>query len=296
MDFFSANRVSFYVLGTITFLLLFYSFFFSPPRDFPTETIVKIEQGKSLRSVSLKLKNEHIIRSRLIFEAFVILLDKERRVIEADYYFENKLSVWRVAERISNGEHHMAPIIVTIPEGFDVAQIADTFSSKLENFNKNKFLLEAKGLEGKLFPDTYFFLNTDTEIDVIKSMSANFEKKIIPIRPAIINSKKTEREIVIMASLIEGEAKGENDRGFISGILWRRLDLGMLLQVDVELETYKTKGLPKSPISNPGLRAIQAAIYPQKSPYLYYLHDKAGEIHYAKSFIEHQANIKKYLK
>ena len=95
---------------------------------------------------------------------------------------------------------------------------------------------------------------------------------------------------------MEREAKGEADRGFISGILWKRLGIGMPLQVDAVPSTYNTKGLPKSPIANPGLMSIKTAIYPEESPYLYYLHDKEGKIHYAKNFTEHKANIAKYLK
>jgi len=70
----------------------------------------------------------------------------------------------------------------------------------------------------------------------------------------------------------------------------------MPLQVDSAPDTYKTKGLPKSPIGNPGIAAIKAAMYPQSSPYLYYLHDKSGNIHYAKTFAQHQENVLKYLK
>ena len=127
-------------------------------------------------------------------------------------------------------------------------------------------------------------------------MRANFEKKILTLKPDIALSGKTEKEIIIMASLIEGEAKGDADREIISGILWRRITIGMPLQVDVALTTYKTKGLPNSPINNPGLEALKAAIYPKSSSYLYYLHDKKGVIHYAKSFNEHQKNVLKYLK
>ncbi len=290
------NKNIFYALGIIAFLVFLNSVFFSTPIDFPVGTIFKVEQGDTLRNISLKLKNQHIINSRTAFEAFVIIFGREKNVIVADYYFENKLPVYEVALRISRGEHRMAPVVITIPEGFNIVQIADAFAPKLLNFDKSKFLLEAQGLEGYLFPDTYFFLTTDTEIDVIKSMSENFNKKIQPIRPSITSSGKTEKEIVIMASLIEGEAKGDMDRAFISGILWKRLSIGMPLQVDVAPDTYKTRGLPKNPIGNPGLAAIQAAIYPQKSAYLYYLHDKNGDIHYAKSFFEHRQNVLKYLK
>ena len=116
------------------------------------------------------------------------------------------------------------------------------------------------------------------------------------LKPEIISSLKTEADIIKMASLIEGEAKGDADRGLISGILWKRIKIGMPLQVDSALETYKTKGLPKSPIDNPGLAAIKAAILPQSSSYLYYLHDKNGNVHYAKSYVEHEQNVLKYLK
>lgn len=285
-----------YTLSIVAFLVFFHFLFLNAPTDFPLGTIVKIEPGMSLQSVSLKLKNEHIIRSRLAFEAFVIIFGREKRVISTDYYFENKLPVYEIARRISKGEHHIAPIVVTIPEGFDINQIADTVAPKLENFDRDKFLLEAKKLEGYLFPDTYFFLTNADEGDVISSMSDNFGKKITPLFPEIVSSGKTGKDIIIMASIVEREAKGDIDRGVISGILWKRLSIGMPLQVDAALQTYKVKGLPKSPIGNPGLLAIKVAIHPQSSPYLYYLHDKDNNIHYAKSFSEHRENISKYLK
>lgn len=99
-----------------------------------------------------------------------------------------------------------------------------------------------------------------------------------------------------MASILEREAKGDQDREQISGILWKRLSIGMALQVDAAPETYKERGLPDSPIGNPGLESIYASLYPKTTPYLYYLHDKQGMIHYARSFAEHKANIAKYLK
>jgi len=290
------KKNAFYLLSLVLFLILFYFFFLSAPKNFPVGIVVKIEPGMSLRGVSLKLKNEQIIRSRVAFEAFVIIFDREKRIISTDYYFENKISVYEIARRISKGEHDMAPVSVTIPEGFDTNQIADTFAKKLASFSKVKFQLEAKGLEGYLFPDTYFFLTTNNEKDVIESMSKNFTKKITPLLPEIILSNKTEKDIIIMASIIEREAKGDADRGVISGILWKRISINMPLQVDAAPETYKTKGLPESPIGNPGLEAIKASIHPINSSYLYYLHDNDGNIHYAKSFSEHVKNKLKYLK
>ncbi|MEK7080807.1 MAG: endolytic transglycosylase MltG [Patescibacteria group bacterium] len=290
------KKVVFCAVGLIVFLSLFYFLFLSAPGNFPLGTIVKIEPGMGLHSVSSILKKQHIIRSRVAFEILVIIWGGEKHIISADYLFENKLSAFEVARRVSGGKHHMAPVAVTIPEGFDVNQIGDIAALELANFNKAKFLLGAKDKEGYLFPDTYFFFNNANETDVIKSMSDNFEKKINPLLPEIISSGQTKKDIVIMASIIEREAKGEIDRGVISGILWKRISIGMPLQVDSAPETYKVKGFPESPIGNPGLEAIKAAIYPQSSPYFYYLHDKKGNIHYARNFTEHSKNVVKYLK
>jgi len=279
----------------IIFAVFFYFLFLKAPADFPVGAIVNIADGTNLRSVSLKLQNEHIIESRTAFEAFTIIYGGEKHIIPADYLFEDREPVWEVARRISRGERHLAPVKVTIPEGFNVSDVANAFVQKLANFNKEKFMLLAKAKEGYLFPDTYFFFTTDTEKEVLLSMSKNFEKKITPLIPEIISSGKNEKDIIVMASIIEGEAKGDADRGIIAGILWNRIKVGMPLQVDSAPETYKIKGLPKTPIGNPGLLAIESAIFPQSSPYLYYLHDQNSLIHYAKTFAEHKANIKKYL-
>jgi UPF0755 protein len=299
LEYSKASQNKKYITYTIVFFVLFFLFYYlflSAPKNFPSGASVTIEHGMSLRSVSLKLKDQHVIRSRIAFEAFVIIFDKEKGIISTYYYFENKLPVYKIAERMVRGRHGMAPISVTIPEGFDVSQIANAFAEKLINFNKSEFLFLAEDLEGYLFPDTYFFLSTEGEKEVVASMSKNFEKKIAPLLPEIAISGKSEKNIVVMASIIEREAKGDTDRDIISGILWKRISIGMPLQVDAAPDTYKTKGLPDDPIGNPGFLSIKAAINPKNSPYLYYLHDKEGNIHYAKTFSEHVKNKLKYLK
>ncbi|MES2315296.1 MAG: endolytic transglycosylase MltG [Patescibacteria group bacterium] len=293
-SFIRKNRNIFYISGAGILLLIIYFFLLRAPSDFPVGAIINIEEGKGLHSVSRDLESENIIKSRVAFEFFVMLYGGEKHIIPADYLFEHPTPVFEVARRISRGERHLAPVAVTIPEGFNILEEADAFTAKLPNFNKANFLTAAE--EGYMFPDTYFFFTTDTEADALRLMKANFEKKVAPLRPEIAAAGKSEKQIIIMASVIEKEAKGNADRALISGILWRRLAIGMPLQVDAALETYKSRGLPKDPICNPGLDAIVAAIHPEKSGYLYYLHDKDGVVHFAKSFAEHQANIKKFLK
>lgn len=194
---------------------------------------------------------------------------------------------------------------VTIPEGYTVKDIAEKFN-RFNNFDKENFLKIAK--EGYLFPDTYFLTGKETEENIIKKMEENFKIKAGEARP----------EIIIMASLLEREARTIEDRKIISGILWKRLEAGMPLQVDAifsyiidktsaELtlddlkidslyNTYLYKGLPLAPICNPGLDAIDAAENPIDSLYWYYLSDKNSIIHYAKTFEEHKQNKFRYLR
>ena len=290
------KNIIIFVILVVLFLVLFYIFFISPPRDFPEQTILNVSKGSTLTSISEDLKNEHVIRSKVLFQAFVIVYGGEKHIAEGDYLFENKLPVFEVARRIVKRDRHLAPVAVTIPEGFDNNEISLAYGAKLRNFNKEKFLIEAKSKQGYLFPDTYFFFTTDNEENVLKYMSDNFDKKIKGVLHDIALSGKSEKDIIIMASIIEREAKGDNDRGIISGILWNRISKKMPLQVDAAPETYKERGLPLGSICNPGLEAIQAAIKPVKSHYLYYLHDKNGGIHYAVTFAEHKLNKIKYLK
>lgn len=294
MAFPSNKKAFFWLIGLILLVLIFF-FFFSAPGDFPAGAIVKIPEGANLRSVSRLLVTEHIIRSPVLFEAFVMIYGGEKHIIPTDYLFEESTPVFEVARRISRGDRHLAPISVTIPEGWNTDEMADAFSAKLPNFDKVKFKAAASAKEGYLFPDTYFFFPDDNEEEAIRLMTENFEKKVEPVRADIIRTGHSEKEIIIMASLIEREAEGDGDRKYISGILWRRIKLGIALQADAAPETYKSRGLPKRPLGNPGLLAIQAAIHPEISDYLYYLHDKEGGIHYAKTFEEHKRNKMLYL-
>jgi UPF0755 protein len=290
------SRAFLYFAAGAVLLALFYFLFISAPFYFKPGSILSIEEGMSLRKVSLTLKEDKLIRSRVAFETFVIIYGGERHMVIGDYLFDQKLPVFEIARRIARGEHHLPPVKVTIPEGFDNQDIAKALSVKLTNFDSSVFLSEAADKQGYLFPDTYFFFSTSDQEDALKYMESNFTKKIAPLLPDIAASGHSESDIIVMASIIEREAEGDADREYISGILWKRLSLGMPLEVDAAPETYKTKGLPAEPVSNPGLLAIKAAIHPSDSPYLFYLHDKNGNIHYAKTFAEHKANELKYLK
>jgi UPF0755 protein len=155
---------------------------------------------------------------------------------------------------------------------------------------------------------------------MIQAMKANFNAQIAEpaVHEKIVASGVTLHDLIIMASLIEKEAPDTQNREIISGILWKRLSLGMPLQVDAVFpyitgkpvnqitqadytinspyNTYTHVGLPPGPITNPGLDAITAAAAPTSTPYLYYLSDKQGNFHYSKTLQEQVSNEKKYLK
>jgi UPF0755 protein len=197
-------------------------------------------------------------------------------------------------------------------------QISNILSPKLKNFSEVDFLKYSPEKEGYLFPDTYFFgLNADSA-DVIKEMQDNFNGKIKTVEPEMIAFGKPENDVITMASILEEEARTQEDWQIISGILWKRIKIGMPLQVDSTLgfvtgkpssqltvsdlkmdspyNTYTNKGLPPTPIASPGLQTITAALTPTPTPYLYYLSDQNGVIHYAASFADHIRNREKYLK
>lgn len=297
------------------FVFLYY-FFISAPML--SEKKVDVTEGFSLMQISSLLKKEHIIRSENVFRIVTILSSGGSSIKAGTYLFGGKENVLEVSNRLAKADYGVPVEKVTVTEGMDSHDIVRLISTKLPSLDSEKLENSTKRKEGYLFPDTYFIPLSATNDDVIKMMSSNFERKISAIDFSISKTSKDVNEILTMASIIEGEAKTDVDRKIISGILWKRINIGMPLQVDatfmyingkasLELtkkdlsidspyNTYKNKGLPPTPINNPGLEAIQAAMFPTESPYLYYLSDRDGVMHYAKNFEEHKKNKEKYLK
>ena len=294
------------------------SVFLIPPKKFPVGETISVERGAPLGSVSLRFKERNLIRSQFVFKICMVASGGDRHIVAGDYLFKEPLNVCTVAWRVAHGLSGVPAVRITIPEGTSNQGIADIIAPKLSKFDKEFFLNRARSIEGFLFPDTYFFSSGAGANDVIKVMNEEFKKKIEPWTPLIGTAGRTERDVVIMASLLEKEAKTEEDQALVAGILWKRIEIGMPLQVDAPFyyllsktsreltqadlamqsayNTYKNKGLPAGPIGSPGIAAIRAAVFPKSSPYLYYLSDNEGNMHYARTFAEHGANKAKYLK
>jgi len=307
------NKYALFVLVLVSVWIL--SLFFSP-KNFPKNTIVHIESGSTLQKISIELERLNIIRSPLVFRMAVILMDKERGIIAGDYLLEKRLGPLALAKRFATGESKLEDKKLTIPEGWGIIEIGNYLEKKLIAFDKNLFYDLAKDKEGYLFPDTYFFYPSSKPDAVIKKMEDNFKDKVLVI-PGILNNQRSLKEIITMASILEGEANTIESRKIVAGILWKRISLGMPLQVDATFKyingkntyelslddlkidspynTYKYKGLPPTPINNPGLDSILDAMNPTKTNYLYFLSSRDGSMYYATSFEGHQVNRERYL-
>lgn len=316
----ATNALKFFFASVLmaTLLLVVFAYLLTPPALFPAGETLAIEKGASLGKVSLYLKEHNAIRSRGAFEFCMTSLGGDKHVVAGDYLFKTPIGACSIAYRIARGISGIPAVRVMIPEGTSNQGVANIAEPLLFRFDAKFFAEKARSQEGFLFPETYFFSASASADDVLKAMNAEFRKRIESWTPFIDASGHTEREIVIMASILEKEAKTEEDMELVSGILWKRIARGIPLQVDAPFyyllgktsseltqtdlamksayNTYKNKGLPAGPIGNPGIIAIRAAIQPKESPYLYYLSDKDGMVHYAKTFEEHKANKAKYLK
>jgi len=294
-----------------------YVAWFRAPREFPPDSLFTVAEGATLYTTATRLAEQGIIRSPFWFTAVSVVLGGTRGLKAGDYLFGEPLSVLQIAWRLNRSAYALLPVSVTIPEGFNNREVAARLAERLMRFDTEQFTRAAEGKEGSLFPDTYRFLPNEKPERIIAEMEANFTRRISSLEQDIAAFGRPEREVIIMASLLEEEARTEETRRKVAGILWKRLDNKMPLQVDAVFpyifggkpydltdsdlfvdspyNTYKYLGLPPTPITNPGLDSIRAAITPITTPYWYYLSDREGNMHYAVTHDEHLLNRVRYL-
>ena len=255
-----------------------------------------MSSSSSLTKIAEDLENRKVVRYPFILKMIVSIIYSDHTISSGDYLFKKGENVVGVAIQLGRGKHYVDKIKVTLKEGLTNEQIADIFASKISSFRRDLFLSDERSKQGYLFPDTYFYYPMSTTDEILNDLTSNFKRKIELINEDIKAGDKSLSDIIIMASIIEKESKGKNDSSIISGILWKRIKLGMPLQVDAASSTYEKAGLPDAPICNPGISSVLAAIKPVSSSYLFYLHDDLGQVHYGVDFSQHKSNIAKYLK
>jgi len=290
---------------------------FLAPSGFPSGTTIRITKGSSVPEIAQDLAEARIIAHPTLFRSMLRLAGKGGSVQAGVYLFEKPQDAFVIAYRLIAGDFGLPPVKITFVEGVTIREAAIQVEDAFSDVRAQDFSVAAQGYEGYLFPDTCFFQPGADAESIIGTMRSNFERKRAAIAEDIAASGRPLSQIVVMASLIEKEARSTEARRMVSGVLWNRLERHMPLQVDAVFgyifnrdtyspayadlkvdspyNTYTHIGLPPGPIANPGLDALLAAVHPTKTNYLYYLTGKDGLMHYATTYAGHQANQRKYL-
>jgi len=336
------KKIASIILAVLLLVFFFICFeIYVPVNPESHETIVyTVQKGWGNEEIADNLQKLGIIRSAYFFKFYAILSLKHSGLQAGQYNLSPRMSVYQIVSKMAQGDIIRDKVVIL--EGWDEKDIGkyleskgicqqDYFISLVKNlpaqagdYSDEFDFLEDKpkgpggypDLEGYLFPDTYEIGKGETCQDILGAMLANFGRKLTPaLRAEITNQKKSIFDIVTMASLLEKEVGNLSDKKIASGILWKRISIGMPLQLDSTINyitdksdpavaikdtkidspynTYKYPGLPKGPISNPGMDSITAAIYPTKTNYLYYLSD--GKTIFSETLEQHNAAKAKYL-
>jgi UPF0755 protein len=311
MSKFWAIPLSIVVIGLPSLGLVWYTAAQAPMDPKGQDRLVEIRSGLSTRSIAAKLKEEDLIRSELAFLVFTRL---GGFLLQAGVYrFSPAMTLGEIMEDLAYGQ--VAEHLITIPEGWRLTEIADLLERK-NVAGKDDFLKAASGQEGYLFPDTYRFSLKVTSSEIVDKMRQNFDQKTKDLA--------LDRKTVILASIVEREAKTDEERASIAAVYLNRLKLKMRLEADPTVQyaktlvdlslieswpkittddyrgvqspynTYLSDGLPPGPICNPGLASLQAVLAPAPVDYLYFFHAREGQTNFSKTLEEHNAKKKEH--
>ncbi len=296
----------FLIIGLLGFVFVIYQVFV-PHKPFPVDSTFTVSKEESGGQIFANLEKNGYIRN--VFWAKVIArLSSRNKFYRGEYDFQKPLSTYQILHEITTRPPTLA---VLIPEGFTKQQIADRLAKYVVKFDRIDFL--AKAEEGFLFPETYYFYSFSTNDEILTEFNKKFNQNTLETFGRVPT-----RDEVIIASMLEREARDPEDMKVISGIIQNRLKIDMALQIDAtvlygngiwksrvlykdlkrpnDYNTYLNKGLPPAPISNPGINALRAAMVPAKTKYFYYITGRDGKMYYAVTHAEHIKNINKYLR
>lgn len=292
--------------------------------------IVVIPKGWGIDQIALALKEKGLIKNIPAFKLMIIKKGLKTKLQAGDFRLSPSMALEEICQTLTHGT---LDVWVTIPEGLRKEEIAkkinQAFHEYQAQFEADEFLQQTDDLEGYLFPDTYLIPKDASVSAIVSILTDTFEQKYLSLKP---KSELSKKQIIILASLLEREAKKNKDKELIAGILLKRLNQDWPLQIDASLQylkanlqfassnskfdqlnwwpkvtpedlqqlespynTYLNKGLPPAPICNPGLNSLRAALNPQESEYWFYISDKKGQIHFAETLQKQEENIEKFL-
>ena len=285
-----------------------------------TPIIFAVRKEESVRSIAERLQKEGLIRSPVAFFLLARFGGIDGVIQAGDFRLYPSMDLNSIADTLTHGT---LDVWVTIPEGWRSEEIALKLAQEIE-IPESEFLKVAK--EGYMFPDTYLIPKDASAAAAVNIFLANFDKKVTDLEKNKAQNKGFSiDELITIASLVEREARFEQDRPIVASVILNRLKIGMKLDIDATVQyalgyqpqqkkwwknnltledltvnspynTYINKGLPPTPICNPGLAAINAVFEAPSTDYLFYISDTSGKIHAAKTAQEHNANISQYLK
>ena len=306
-----------------------YVHFLTPPSLDKNSKVVNILTGTSFHEIARILEENGIVRDHRSFYVLARFGSAIPKVKAGEYELHTSMTPSAVLEKLVRGDVIKYP--VTIPEGFSVFQIGEILDQAkvcskeifLEKTKDHNFIaaldLDGDSLEGYLFPDTYNFPKGFGEEQVIRQMAARFKTVYASLSKRAEQLGLSRRDVVILASMIEKEARDDQDRRLISAVFHNRLNRGMALQSDPTAiydlkkrkprneritrqdllrkspyNTYQILGLPKGPIANPGLRSLQAVLYPADVNYLYFVSKNDRTHHFSSTLEEHNRAVARY--
>ena len=298
------------------------------------DILVEIPNGATLTKVSSILEENKLIKNKVLFKVVSKFKEDNNGVKAGKYLLSQKYSNSEILDILISGKTYNDGIKVTIPEGSTYKEVikyltnkkigkAEVYEELINNpkefYDKYKFLDEKDitTLEGFLYPDTYYFEKDMSEKDVISAMLKRFSEVYTPeLKEKQKKMGLTLQQVINMASIIEKEAVKDVDRPKIAGVFYNRLEIGMPLQSDATIQyifderkhivsysdlkidspynSYLNKGLPPTPIANPGIKSIEAALEPEDNDYLYFVATVDGGNNYSKTYDEHLKYVKEY--
>lgn len=296
------------------------------PQAGQTVTVV-VSAGMTAQGIAEVLKAQGIISNIMVFRVLAKIEGLDSSLQAGPYVFSPAMSIRQIIDMLARGQ--VAYHTITIPEGYDVEQIAAlienkhlgsaaAFKTAARQAVGPDYLIPRSGTEynaeGFLFPDTYQVPWGMSERDMVQMMLTRFAREFTPdMRARAAAEGLTVRDVITLASLVEREAKKADERPIIAGVFLRRLQLDMPLQscatiqyilgtskavlsvADTEIpspyNSYQHTGLPPGPIASPGLASIQAVLNPVSTPYLYFVARTDGSHIFSETYEQHQAAI-----
>ncbi len=323
----SARKVLPFIAGMIAAILLLalgYSYLFGPVEKEAPVSEFLVQPGATVEHVATSLKEQGYIKNLWAFRIAYLSSNEGRGIRPGSYELEKDMDMWSLAEKLVSPPHLA---FITFTAGMRKEQMAEILTDTLgwTDEQKEKWIsidtaVTPDLIEGVYYPDTYLIPSGQDPAYVAARLRGRFQDVFAPYAAEAADKGLSWSEVLTMASLIEREA-ARNDKALVAGILWNRIDDGMNLGVDATLQyirgnesnwwpvpksedkylesefnTYQNEGLPPHPIANPSLESIEAALNPDRTSCLFYIHDNRGQIHCSPTYSGHLSNINRYLK